>query len=184
MDINKEQTSVRMEKTVAALAEALGKIRSGRAHSGLLDSVTVNCYGNELPLAQLATVSVNDPRTLKVNVWDRQNIAAVEKAIRDSDLGLNPAASGNDIRVPLPPLSEERRREMGKIVSKEAEEARVAVRNIRRDSVAEVKNAVKNKEVGEDEGKRGEQEIEKITKDTVGRIDKLAADKQKELMTV
>lgn len=183
MDISK-RISARMEKTVSALAEALGKIRSGRAHAGLLDSVAVNCYGSDMPLAQLATVSVADPRTLMVAVWDKQNVAAVEKAIRDSDLGVNPAASGQSIRVGLPPLSEERRREMGKIVGREAEEARVAARNIRRDAVAEVKAAVKSKEIGEDEGRRGEQEVEKIAKETISQIDALASDKQKELMTV
>ena len=183
MDIGK-QTSARMEKTLAVLAEGLGKIRSGRAHSGLLDSISVNCYGSEMPLAQLASVSVSDPRTLMVAVWDKQNAEAVEKAIRDSDLGVNPAASGQSIRVALPPLSEERRREMGKVVGREAEEARVAVRNIRRDAVGELKAAVKNKDIGEDEGKRGEAEVEKITKETIARIDKTAAEKQQELMTV
>lgn len=173
-----------MEKTVAALTEALGKIRSGRAHSGLLDNIMVNCYGSEMPLSQLATVSASDARTLMVAVWDKQNAEAIEKAIRESDLGVNPAASGQSIRVPLPPLSEERRAQLGKVVGKEAEEARVAVRNIRRDAVADIKAAVKNKEIGEDEGRRGEQEVEKATKETVSRIDQLAAEKQQELMTV
>lgn len=183
MEISKH-TAARMEKTVAVLTEGLGKLRSGRAHSGLLDAILVNCYGSEMPLAQLASVSASDARTLTVAVWDKQNAEAVEKAIRDSDLGVNPAASGQSIRVPLPPLSEERRREMTKVVGREAEEARVAVRNIRRDAVGEIKTAVKNKEIGEDEGKRGEQEVEKLTKDTIARIDKIAADKQQELMTV
>ncbi|MCH9705062.1 MAG: ribosome recycling factor [Proteobacteria bacterium] len=183
MDI-KKQTSSRMDKTVAALVEALGKIRSGRAHGGLLDNIMVNCYGSDMPLAQLATVSVSDARTLTVMVWDKQNAAAAEKAIRDSDLGVNPAASGLNIRVTMPDLSEERRRDLGKVVGREAEEARIAVRNIRRDAVAEVKTAVKDKEIGEDEGRRLEQEIEKSTKEAVGKIDKLATDKQQELMTV
>lgn len=183
MEVSK-QASARMEKTISAFSEALGKIRSGRAHGGLLDNISVNCYGSDMPLAQLATVSVSDPRTLMVAVWDKQNTEAVEKAIRDSDLGVNPAASGQSVRVSLPPLSEERRRELGKVVGREAEEARVAARNIRRDLATEVKNAVKNKEIGEDEGKRFEQEVEKITKETIARIDKLAAEKQQELMTV
>ena len=181
---SQKQATARMEKTVAAFVDALGKIRSGRAHGGLLDSVLVNCYGSDMPLSQLATVSVADPRTLMVAVWDKQNAAAVEKAIRDSDLGVNPAASGQSIRVALPPLSEERRREMGKIVSREAEEARVALRNIRRDAVTEIKAAVKKKEMGEDDGRRQEQEIDKVTKDFISRIDKIAVDKQQELMTV
>lgn len=183
MDTNTQLLS-RLEKTIAALGEALGKIRSGRAHAGLLDGVMVNCYGSDMPLAQLATVSAADSRTLMVAVWDRQNAAAVEKAIRDSDLGVNPAASGTSIRVSLPPLSEERRRDLTKVVGREAEEAKVAARNIRRDAVAEVKAAVKDKNIGEDEGRRLEQEVDKNVKEAIGRIDKIAADKQQELMTV
>lgn len=183
MQIGK-QTNERMEKSVQALVQSLSKIRSGRAHVGLLDALTVNCYGANMPLSQLATVSIADSRTLVASVWDKQNVAAVEKAVRDGELGVNPSVAGQTVRVSLPPLSEERRRELAKLVGKEAEDARVAARNIRRDQLAEVKKALKDKAISEDESKRLEQEVQKITDGVVQRMDGLVADKQKELMTV
>ena len=174
----------RMQKTADALQADLGKIRGGRAHAGLLDAVTVNAYGVDTPLPQTAAVSVADHRSLIVSPWDPKNAPAIEKALRDSDLGVNPAVEGARIRVHLPQLSEERRRELVKIVGKEAETARVAARNIRRDAVAEVKKQVKNGDLGEDEGRRLENDIQKITDDSIRQMDQLAEQKQRELMTV
>jgi ribosome recycling factor len=176
--------AARMQKTAANLAENLGKIRSGRAHAGMLDNIVADCYGAETPIAHVATVAVADSRTLSVTVWDKQNVAAVEKAIRNSDLGVNPAASGQTLRVPLPPLSEERRLEMTKIVGRETEDSRVAARNIRRDALAAIKGAVKDKSMGEDEGKRLEHEAQTLTDKTIKQMEEMAAAKQKELMTV
>ena len=177
-------TTQRMQKTVSALVDKLSKIRSGRAHAGLFDNIVVSCYGSDMALSHVATVSITDARTLSVSVWDKQNITAVEKAIRDSNLGVNPVAAGQTLRVALPLLSEERRHDLTKIVGKEAEEARVSVRNIRRDGITEVKSAVKDKSLSEDEGKRLEQEIQKITDDVIKQINDISAEKQKELMTV
>ena len=174
----------RMQKTAEALQTDLAKIRGGRAHAGLLDAVTVNAYGIDTPLSQTASVSVADNRSLVVSPWDPKNTEAIEKALRESDLGINPAVEGQRIRVNLPQLSEERRRELAKIVGKEAETARVAVRNIRRDAVAEVKKQVKNGDIGEDEGHRLENDIQKITDESVRKMDQLAEEKQRELMTV
>ena len=174
----------RMQKTAEALQSDLAKVRTGRAHAGLLDAVVVNAYGAQTPLAQVATVSISDPRTLVIAPWDPQNAAAIEKAVRESDLGVNPAMEGQRIRVNLPQLSEERRRDLVKIVGKEAETARVAARNIRRDAVAEVKKQVKSGDIGEDEGRRLEAEIQKITDDSVRKMDESAEAKQRELMIV
>ena len=174
----------RMQKTAEALQADLAKIRTGRAHAGLLDAVQVPAYGALSPLPQVASVAVADNRTLLVSPWDPQLAAAIEKAVRESELGVNPAAEGQRIRVNLPQLSEERRRDLVKIVGKEAETARVAARNIRRDAVAEVKKQVKNGDLGEDDGRRLEAEIQKITDDAVGKMDQAAEAKQRELMTV
>ena len=174
----------RMQKTADALQADLAKVRTGRAHAGLLDAVAVAAYGAQTPLNQVASVSVADSRTLVVSPWDPQNAPAIEKAVRESDLGVNPAMEGQRIRVNLPQLSEERRRDLVKIVGKEAETARVAARNIRRDAVAEVKKQVKNGDIGEDEGRRLENEIQKITDDAVRKMDEIAEEKQRELMTV
>lgn len=176
--------AARMQKTVEALSANLAKIRSGRAHVGLLDSVSVNCYGADMPLSQLATVSVADSRVLLISVWDRQNVAAVEKAVRESALGVQPIAAGETIRAVLPSLSEERRRELVKVVGKEAEDARVAVRNIRRDALSAIKAAVKNKDIGEDEGRRLEQQAQKTTDGAMEQIESVVDKKQKELMAV
>ena len=174
----------RMLKTADALQTDLAKIRGGRAHAGLLDDVTVIAYGVETPLAQTASVAVADHRTLVISPWDPKNAPAIEKAVRESDLGVNPAAEGQRIRVHLPQLSEERRRHLVKLVGKEAETARVAARNIRRDAVAEIKKQVKNGDIGEDQGHRLENEIQKITDDAVRKMDNAAEEKQRELMTV
>ena len=178
------EIATRMQKTLDALREDLAKIRSGRAHAGLLDGVQVNCYGADMPLSQLATVFIVDAHTLVVSVWDKQNTATVEKAIRDSDIGVNPATEGETIRVSLPLLSEERRRDLVKLVNKETEAARIAARNIRRDVLANIKAAVKNKEMGEDDGKRLEQGVQKETNAVMALIDSISIDKQKELMAV
>ncbi|MGI9306321.1 MAG: ribosome recycling factor [Gammaproteobacteria bacterium] len=174
----------RMQKTLDALRADWAKMRTGRAHPGLLDGVTVLCYGGEMPLAQTATVSAADAQTLLVAPWDPNNAAAIEKAVRDSGLGLNPAATAGGIRVSMPPLSEERRRELAKVIGRDAETARVALRNIRRDALGEVKAKVKDGEFSEDEGRRMEQRIQKITDTSSGEVDALCEEKKRELMTV
>ena len=179
-----KNASAKMERSVQALAEALAKIRTGRAHTGLLDGVTVSCYGANMPLAQVATVSASETTALVVTVWDKQNVEAVEKAIRAADLGVNPVSAGTNIRVPIPPLSEERRQEVVKMVGKEAEETKISLRNTRRDGLAEIKNAVKNKEIGEDEGNRLEREVENLLSRVSKRVDEMVADKRKDLMTI
>lgn len=173
-----------MQKTLTALRADLAKMRTGRAHAGLLDSVMVLCYGAEMPLSQTASVTVYDSRTLVVSPWDAGNTAAIEKGIRDSDLGLNPATGAGGIRVSLPLLSEERRREMVKIISRESEAARIAARNIRREALTDIKAKVKAGEFSEDEGRRLEQKIQKITDSTVTETDTLMEEKKQELMTV
>lgn len=179
-----EQIEKRMHKTTDALRADLAKIRSGRAHLGLLDAVVVPCYGNDMPLAQVASVSVADARSLVVSPWDKNNTAAIEKAIRDSDLGVNPAAMGGNIRVSLPLLSEERRHDLVKVISREGETARIAIRNIRRDSIADIKTQVKDGQLSEDEGRRLEQQMQKITDACIAAADALIDEKKQELMTV
>ena len=173
-----------MNKTLVALRTDLGKIRSGRAHAGLLESVKVNCYGADMPLSQTAAVSVVDTRTLLVAPWDAQNTAAVEKALRESDLGLNAGATSGGIRVSLPALSEERRHELAKVVGKEAETARIAVRNTRREAMTETKSKVKNKDIGEDEGRRLEQRIDKAAEETIQTVEDICSEKQQELLKI
>ncbi|MBE8158375.1 MAG: ribosome recycling factor [Betaproteobacteria bacterium] len=179
-----EDIQNRMQKTLSALRAEWAKMRTGRAHPGLLDGVMVQCYGVGMLLPQTATVTSADAQTLLVSPWDANNTAAIEKALRDSDLGLNPAATAGGIRVALPPLSEERRREMAKAVGRDAETAKVAMRNIRRDAVSEVKAKVKTGEFSEDEGRRTEQQIQKTTDASVGEVDSMANGKKRELMTV
>ena len=179
-----EDIQNRMQKTVSALRAEWAKMRTGRAHPGLLDGVTVQCYGAEMPLAQTATVTAADAQTLLISPWDANNAAAIEKAVRDSDLGLNPAASAGGIRVPLPPLSEERRNEMAKAVGRDAETAKVALRNIRRDALSDIKTKVKSGEFSEDDGRRMEQRIQKITDNAGGEIDSMAETKKREITTV
>ena len=180
----KKQAGDKMAKSVETLKHNLAKVRTGRAHPGLVDHLKVDYYGTETPIPQVANISLADARTIQIQPWDKKMVHAVEKAIRDSDLGVNPATSGDVIRVPMPPLTEERRREMTKIVKHEGEDAKVAVRNIRRDAIAHVKDLAKKHEVSEDDDKRAETEIQKMTDKSIADIDKLIAEKEKDLMAV
>ena len=180
----KQDAKQRMEKSVDALRSQISKIRTGRAHPSLLDGVMVNYYGVDTPLKQLANITTEDSRTLALTVFDKSASQAVEKAIMTSDLGLNPAAAGTVIRIPLPPLTEERRRDLVKIVRAEAEQGRVAVRNIRRDANSDLKELLKEKEITEDEERRAAEEIQKLTDTYVAKIDEALAEKEKDLMEV
>lgn len=174
----------RMEKSIDALRSQMAKIRTGRAHPSLLDSITVPYYGTQTPLNQLANVGTEDSRTLTVTVYDRSAIQAVEKAIMTSDLGLNPASAGAVIRIPLPPLTEERRKDLIKLVRGEAEQGKVAVRNVRRDANSSVKALLKDKEISEDEDRQAQEAIQKITDGFVKQVDELLEHKEKELMEI
>lgn len=174
----------RMSKSVAALQTELTKIRTGRAHTSLLDHITVEYYGSQVPLNQVANVGVEDSRTLTVTPWEKDMVSAIEKAIMGSDLGLNPASAGTVIRVPLPPLTEERRKDMIRIVRQEAEGGRVAVRNVRRDAMHDVKELLKEKMIGEDEERRAEADIQAITDKYVAQIDEVLAAKEADLMEI
>ena len=180
----KKQATDKMAKSVEQLKHDLSKVRTGRAHAGLVDHLKVDYYGTDTPIPQVANVTLADARTIAIQPWDKKMVQAVEKAIRDSDLGVNPATSGDVIRVPMPPLTEERRREMTKIVKHEGENAKVAVRNIRRDAITHIKDLAKKHEVSEDDDKRAEAEIQKMTDKAIADIDKLVADKEKDLMAV
>jgi ribosome recycling factor len=180
----KKSTETKMQKSLEALKADLGKVRTGRAHTGILDHVMVDYYDNPTPISQIANVSLIDGRTLGVQPWEKKMVAKVEKAIRDSDLGLNPATQGELIRVPMPALTEERRRDLSKVVRGEAEGARVAVRNIRRDANTTLKEMVKSKAVSEDEEHRAQDDIQKLTDRYIAEIDKALATKEAELMTV
>jgi ribosome recycling factor len=173
-----------MQKSVEALKHDYAKIRTGRAHTGLLDHITVDYYGSMVPLSQVAQVGLGDARTITVQPWEKKMIPAVEKAIRDSDLGLNPATSGDVVRVPMPALTEQRRKDLVKVVRHEGENAKVAVRNLRRDANHGVKELLKAKQVSEDEDRRAEEAIQKMTDRYVSEIDKMIAEKEKEVMTV
>ena len=185
-DFNSIKTDAkeRMDKTLDSLKGEFGSLRAGRAHVSLLDGIMVEAYGSPTPLAQVGTVSVPDARTLSISVWDRSLAKAVEKAIMESDLGLNPASDGQLIRVPIPPLSEERRKELLKVAGKYAENNKVAIRNIRRDSLDEIKKLKKDNAVSEDDEKRFENEIQKLTDDSIKKIDELMAQKEKDIMQV
>ncbi|WP_419237232.1 ribosome recycling factor [Photobacterium leiognathi subsp. mandapamensis] len=180
----KQDAQSRMEKSVEALKNQLVKIRTGRAHPSLLDTISVEYYGANTPLNQVANVVAEDARTLAITVFDRELAPKVEKAIMMSDPGLNPMSAGTVIRVPLPPLTEERRRDLVKIVRAEAEQGRVAVRNIRRDANANVKALLKDKEISEDDDRRAQDEIQKLTDDAIKNIDAVLEVKEKELMEV
>lgn len=173
-----------MNKALEALDGRLSKIRTGRAQPALLDGIMVDYYGSPTPLRQVAQVNVEDARTLKLSVFDRNAIKAVEKAIQQSELGLNPVVAGVEIRVPLPPLTEERRKELVKVVKAEVEQTKVEIRNIRRDANAEIKDLQKNKEISEDEQRSGEEKIQKATDASIKKSDDLLAAKQKELMEI
>lgn len=182
-DIKKNAES-KMQKTLEALKHDLAKVRTGRAHTGLLDHIHVDYYGSPMPINQVANVTLVDARTIGVQPWEKAMVAKVEKAIRDSDLGLNPATQGELIRVPMPPLTEERRKELIKVVRHEGENAKVAVRNLRRDAIAHMKDALKKKEVGEDEERRAQDDVQKLTDRYVAEVDKLLAEKEKDLMAI
>lgn len=180
----KKDAEQRMLKSVETLKNEMGKIRTGRAHPSFLDQVTVEYYGAATPLKQIANVSAEDGRTLMVTPWEANMVKAVEKAIMDSGLGLNPSSAGTIIRVPMPPLTEERRRDLAKVVRNEGEGARVAVRNIRRDANSDFKTLLKEKEITEDDARRAEEAVQKLTDKYVAMIDTVVADKEKELMEV
>ena len=184
LDEIKKDAGNRMDKSVTSLRQELTKLRTGRAHTSLLDHITVAYYGSEVPLNQCANVNVEDPRTLAVTPWEKTMVQPIEKAIQNSDLGLNPASAGTVIRVPLPPLTEERRKDMIKLVRHEAENGRVAVRNIRRDAIHDIKELLKEKMIGQDDEHRAEDEIQTITDRHVADIDKVLADKESELMEI
>jgi ribosome recycling factor len=174
----------KMKKTVETLKTDLAKIRTGRAHPGILDHITVDYYGTPTPLPQVGNVSLIDARTIGVTPWDKKMASAIEKAIRDSDLGLNPATMGETVRVPMPPLTEERRKDLIKVVRQEGETARVAVRNVRRDALHHMKELLKQKKVTEDEERRGQDEVQKLTDRHIADIDKLLQQKEADLMAV
>ena len=180
----KKQATEKMAKSVDTLKHDLQKVRTGRAHTGLIDHLKVDYYGSDVPINQVASVSLSDARTISIQPFEKKMIQVVEKAIRDSDLGVNPATSGDVVRVPMPALTEERRRELAKIVKHEGENAKVAVRNIRRDAIAHVKALLKESEISEDDDKRAEKEIQALTDKSIADIDKLVADKEKDLMAV
>ena len=180
----KKTTEQKMQKSLESLKSDLTKVRTGRAHTGLLDHIHVDYYGNPTPLSQVANVTLMDARTIGVQPWEKKMVAVVEKAIRESDLGLNPATNGDLIRVPMPALTEERRKELTKVVRSEGENARVAVRNLRRDANEHLKRLLKEKAVSEDDERRAQDEVQKLTDRYVAEIDKILGEKEKEIMTV
>jgi len=180
----KKTTEQKMRKTVDTLKADLAKVRTGRAHTGLLDHVTVDYYGTPTPVPQVGNVTLIDARTIGVTPWDKKMSQAIEKAIRDSDLGLNPATQGDTVRVPMPILTEERRKDLTKIVRHEGEEARVAVRNVRRDAIHHLKELLKQKKVSEDEERRAQDDVQKLTDRFIAEIDKLLQQKESELMAI
>ena len=180
----KKTTEQKMDKTIQAFKGDLGKVRTGRAHTGLLDHIHVDYYGTMTPLNQVARVSLLDARTIGVAPFEKKMIQAIDKAIRESDLGLNPASQGDTVRVPMPLLTEERRKELIKVVKHEAENARVAVRNLRRDAIHHLKDALKKSEVSENDERRAQDEVQKMTDRHIGEIDRLLQEKERELMAV
>ncbi|WP_298291060.1 ribosome recycling factor [Thiomonas sp.] len=180
----KKTTEDKMHKSIEALKSDLAKVRTGRAHTGLLDHVMVDYYGTMMPINQVANLNLLDSRTISVQPWEKKMVQAVEKAIRESDLGLNPQTQGDIIRVPMPPLTEERRRELVKVIKQEGETARVAVRNLRRDANQSFKDLLKAKEISEDEDRRAQDEVQKLTDRYIAEIDKLLAQKETEIMAV
>jgi ribosome recycling factor len=180
----KKSADHKMQRTLDTLKGDLQKIRTGRAHTGILDHVVVDYYGTQMPIPKVANVNLLDARTISVQPWEKKMVNVIEKAIRDSDLGLNPATSGDVIRVPMPALTEERRKDLTKVVRHEAESARVAVRNVRRDANAHLKDLLKEKKVSEDEERRAQDEIQKLTDRYVHEIDKVLQAKEADLMAV
>ena len=180
----KTNADQKMQKSIETFKANLAKIRTGRASPGILEQIMVDCYGNPTPISQVANLGLADARTINVTPWEKNMVAVVEKAIRDSDLGLNPATQGAVIRVPMPPLTEERRKELTKVVKSEGEETKIAIRNLRRDANEHLKRLVKDKEISEDEERRAQDEIQKLTDRYVADVDKLVLEKDKEIMTV
>lgn len=184
IDPIKKDTNVRMAKSIDALTTELTRIRTGRAHPSLLDHVVVDFYGSEVPIGQAANVSNSDSRTLTIQPWDKTMVAVIEKAIINSDLGITPTSAGDVIRISLPPLTEERRKDLVKVVKGEGENAKIAIRNIRRDANTAIKKLLNDKTISEDDERRAEAEIQKITDDFVAQADKVVAEKESELMSV
>ena len=184
IDDIKSDAATRMGKSVEALAHELAKVRTGRAHPSLLDHIRVEYYGSEVPLSQVANINVEDARTLTVSPWEKPMVSVVEKAILTSDLGLNPMSAGTVIRVPMPPLTEERRRDLIKVVRGEAEGAKVAIRNIRRDANHELKELVKEKVISEDDERRGQEIIQNLTDQHIKKVDEVLDEKEKDLMEI
>ncbi|HRH80444.1 MAG TPA: ribosome recycling factor [Thiobacillaceae bacterium] len=180
----KKTAEEKMGKSVESLKTEFSKVRTGRAHAGILDHVKIDYYGSPMPISQVANVTVLDPHTLGVAPWEKKMAAAIEKAIRDSDLGLNPASMGDIVRVPIPAMTEERRKELVKVVRGEAEGGKVAIRNIRRDAIAHLKDLLKNHEVSEDDERRAQDDIQKLTDKYIAEVDKVLAEKEKDLMAV
>ena len=184
IDELKEDAETRMGKSVVSLKNDLTKLRTGRAHTSLLDHITVEYYGSEVPLSQVANVSVLDSRTLSVSPWEKPMVQAIEKAIMNSNMGLNPATTGELIRIPLPPLTEERRKDMIKVVRAEGEGAKVAIRNIRRDILSDIKSLLKDKEITEDDDHQAHDDVQKITDKYVKQVDEALVVKEKDLMEI
>ena len=182
-DVKKDATA-RMQKSVQALQAELKKHRTGRAHPSLIEHLKVDYYGNDVPLQQVAAISIEDARTLVVSPWEKGTVQAIERAIHKSELGLTPNTAGTVIRIPLPPLTEERRRDLIKVVRHEAENARVSVRNVRRDVIADLKERLKKKLVSQDDERRAQDEVQKLTDRFIGEIDQVLAAKEKEILQV
>ena len=180
----KKDASMRMSKSIEALRHDLTKLRTGRASTALVDHLKVNYYGSDMPLSQVAGIAVSDARTLTISPWEKNMVTPIEKAILASDLGLNPNTSGTTIRIVLPPLTEERRKELGKHVHHEGENAKIAVRNIRRDAIHQIKELLKEKSISEDEARRAEDDIQKLTDQSVGQVDEVVKDKEQELLAI
>lgn len=180
----KKDAAIRMKKSLDSLQQDFSRIRTGRAHPSLLDHIKVDYYGNASALNQVAKVNIEDSRTLTVSPWEKDMVAPIEKAILNSDLGLNPSSAGTVIRIPMPPLTEERRKDLVRVVRQEAENARVSVRNIRRDANSDLKELQKEKEISEDQERKGQEDVQKITDEHIAKVDELLKSKEAELMEV
>lgn len=178
----KKDAKERMAKSVAALSQSLTKLRTGRAHPSLLEHLMVSYYGADTPITQVANISVDDARTLSVTPWEQSVIPDIEKAIINAGLGLNPVTAGKVVRVPLPDLTEERRKDLARLVKQEAEQGRIAVRNVRRDVITDLKSLLKDKDISEDEERKAEQDVQQITDQAIAEVDKISEEKQKEIM--
>tara|TARA_Y100000590_G_scaffold356030_1_gene410063 strand:- start:775 stop:1332 length:558 start_codon:yes stop_codon:yes gene_type:complete len=184
IDDIKIETDKRMQKSIDSLKKNLSKIRTGRANTSLLDQITVDYYGSAVPLSQVANVGIEDSRTLKITPWEKDMVQPIEKAIMNADLGLNPASAGMIIRIPLPPLTEERRRDLIKVVKQEGEQSKISIRNIRRDSLSDIKELLTEKIIGEDHERKGQNEIQLLTDRYVSEVDKNIATKEEDLMLI